>query len=154
MDVVLHDADVCLPQLEPQLPLRARLYRFLPGPDRPDYVLAVLTEPIRFAFTASELDGANIEVSRMDPARYRIGADGTVTGVVHGVALCARLRGDVVNPTMRELPVNLAYVMDQTQMSAPELSMDNIIFAGILKATMAPQPRPAHASGGVPGDPL
>jgi hypothetical protein len=145
MDVVLHDADMCLPQLETQLPLRVRPYRVLPGPDRPDYVLAITTEPIRFAFTAAELAGANIEVSRMDPAMYRIRDDGTVTGVVRCVALCARIRGDAINPSMRDLPVNLAYVMDQTQLEALELSMDNVMYVGIMRATTAP----AHASGGV-----
>ena len=134
---MLHDADACPQQLVEQLPLRAQVVRALPGPDRADYCLAVAHEPVRFAITEQQLAATGMVRTRLDPTMYRASDDGLLHGIAFGLVLCARLDGEMVNPAMRHMQVNLAFVMDQSQMRDPALAFDKILPVGSVQVTMA-----------------
>ncbi|MFI6431403.1 hypothetical protein [Rhodococcus oryzae] len=108
--VILDQADSGPAELAAQLPVRAELVRVLPGPDRPDYCLALLEKRLVFK------PGPDFDVSRVGSEFLRTDTDGSPAVLVYAVVFCARFQGTQVAPDMKDLWVNLAYVIDNSQM--------------------------------------
>jgi hypothetical protein len=86
------------------LPLKGRILRQLPGPDRPDYFLAVLDVP--FVWKQQKKN-------------------------VSHVIICARWVGGVLAPTMSMTPVNVAYVTDDSVLTDSRLDFKKCYYAAI-----------------------
>ena len=91
MRLMVMDVDHSPPELAEQAPFTLQLLRQLPGPDRSDYWLGVLDRPLRW------IDG---------------GEERSVTHLL----VAARWAGTRIEPLVRNLPVNIAYVTDMTQL--------------------------------------
>jgi hypothetical protein len=131
LEIVIDRIDTGPPELTEQLPIHAKLLRILPGSDRPDYSLAVAHEPIRFRSTAADLTGTGIDLAKTDPARFRVNPDGTVDALIFGLVLCARLVGQTINLSMHDLPINIAYVIDDSQLGDPGVVFTKCHFAAV-----------------------
>ena len=106
--VAITGLDVAPPELEWQLPLNGELYKLLPGPDRPDYSVMVLERPLHF-YPAESFDLGRLEDDQRTEDRR-----GRPMVRVHALLLCARFVGQQLHPGMSDLPVNLAYVIDNS----------------------------------------
>ena len=95
-------------ELEWQLPLEGELYRLIPGPDRPDYSLLVLERPLHF-YPAPGFDVGRVEAEQRVEDRK-----GRPMVRVHALLVCARFVGQQLHPGMQDLPVNIAYVIDNS----------------------------------------
>ena len=135
--IVITAVDTAPPDLAAQLPLRAELVRILPGSDRPDYSLAVAKEPIRFHTTVAHLEQSGVDLSTADPQMIRVNDDGSVDLIVFGLVLCARAAGETIHLSMKDLPVNIAYVIDNTQMADAEVIFAKNYFAAVGFISMA-----------------
>jgi hypothetical protein len=94
-------------ELRQQLPVTARLCRQIAGPDRPDYALAVLERPIKYHPT-DEFDWGRCQSGFL-------GED--VTGrflSIPAVIIASLMAGTQMHAGMKEFPVRLAYVIDNT----------------------------------------
>jgi hypothetical protein len=87
MEVVVTSIDYNPPELTDQLPFSFALVRMMPGPDRPDYWLGRLREPLRWI-------------------------DDNFEKFIEHVVVCARWAGTQIVPGFSNLPINLAYVID------------------------------------------
>lgn len=124
--------------LEAQLPKRARLLRVIPGPDRPDYCLAVLEEAVFHRTTLSALQQNGVDPSKADPQMVRVAEDGTVDLQVFGIVICARIAGEQLHQGMRDFPVSLAYVIDSAAMRDETLDFGKILYAAVAFITDLP----------------
>ena len=88
MRLTISDVDSAPPELHAQAPFQVDLIRELPGPDRPDYWLGQLKQPLQWS------------------------RQGELREVTH-LVLAARLRGSRIGRE-RQLPVGIAYVTDPT----------------------------------------
>lgn len=122
-------------ELVDQLPVTAQLLRMLPGPDRPDYALAVASTPVRFTSTVDALAAQGIPVAGIDPRWVRVEPDGTVRATVFGLVLAPRVVGAALHPTMVDLPVALALVIDPTQMSDPAVDFAKCSYVAVAFVT-------------------
>jgi hypothetical protein len=95
-------------ELEWQLPLDGELYRLIPGPDRPDYSLLVLERPLHF-YPAPGFDVRRVEADQRVEDRK-----GRPMVRVHALLVCSRFVGQQLQPGMRDLAVNIAYVLDNS----------------------------------------
>ena len=103
----IDSVDVGPPELAAQLPVRAELRRVIPGPDRPDYCLAVLDTPLVFRPSGEfDLARTTADFLRQDDAGPFI--------YIHAVIVAARTAGEQLHPGMKDFPVALAYVIDNT----------------------------------------
>jgi hypothetical protein len=100
------------PELERMLPVAVTLLRELPGPDRPDYWLGKLENPV--AWTK---EGDHI--------------------VVDHIVVCARWQGTRIEPLARDLPINIAYVIDPSQIEDPSLNFAKTEFVAIGGANIS-----------------
>jgi hypothetical protein len=107
-----------------QVPLRGELHRLMPGPDRPDYSLMLLEKPLLF-YPSAELDRARIGADRLVEDRR-----GRAMVQVHALVLCARFVGQQLHPGMVDLPVNVAYVIDQSLARDASVDPAKIAYAG------------------------
>jgi len=135
--IVITGIDSGPEDLAAQLPRAAELIRILPGSDRPDYSLAVVKEPITFHTTVEQLERGGIDVGAADPQMIRHNPDGTVDLIVFGLVFCARIKGDTIHLSMKEMPVNIAYIIDNTQMADPEVVFSKSYFAAVGFLSMA-----------------
>ena len=123
-------------ELEWQLPLEGELYRLIPGPDRPDYSLLVLERPLHF------YPAPGFDLGRVDAEQRVEDRKGRPMVRVHALLVCARFVGQQLHPGMRDLPVNIAYVIDNS------LARDAVVdFAKIEVAAVG------FLSEGHPGQP-
>lgn len=141
-----------------QLPLRGELHRLMPGPDRPDYSLMLLERPLLFYPT----DATNLE--RVSPERLVEDRRGRRMVEVHALVLTARFVGQQLHPGMVDLPVNVAYVMDQSLAQDESVDPEKIAYAavghlteereadGATSATSAATPEPETTSTASGGD--
>ncbi len=106
-----------------QLPVDASPRLTLPGPDRPDYVLCVLEQPIRYRI------GADFDLSRTQPEFRRTDPHGAFL-LIHAVVVCALFRGEQLHAGMRSLPVRVAYVIDNTVGSDTQLDFGKCDYIG------------------------
>jgi hypothetical protein len=93
-------------ELYHEVPIRGRVLRQIPGRDRPDYFLAKLDRPLRWK---------------------REGDDRLVTHII----LAARWAGGVLTPTMRHMPVGIAYVVDRSLLSDAKLDFEKSQYIAI-----------------------
>ena len=130
--------DSAPPELEWQLPLNGELYRLMPGSDRPDYSLFVLERPLHF------YPPQGFDVGRVEPGQRVEDRKGRPMVRVHAMLLCARFVGQQLHPGMKDLAVNLAYVLDNSLARDAEVDFGKIEFAavGFLSEGHAPRPGP------------
>ncbi|MFM6849278.1 MAG: hypothetical protein ACKOVB_09265 [Terrabacter sp.] len=128
--------DTAPPELEWQLPLNGELYRLIPGSDRPDYSLFFLERPVHF------YPGDGFDLGRVEPEQRVEDRKGRPMVRVHAMLLCARFVGQQLHPGMRDLAVNLAYVVDNSLARDAEVDFGKIEFAavGFLSEGHAPRP--------------
>ncbi|WP_343991660.1 hypothetical protein [Terrabacter terrae] len=132
--------DVAPPELEWQLPLNGELYRLMPGSDRPDYSLFVLERPLHF-YPPEGFDLARVEAGQLVHDRK-----GRTMVRAQAMLLCARFVGQQLHPGMKDLAVNLAYVIDNSLARDGEVDFGKIQFAAIGFLSEGHAPR----SGGEP----
>ncbi|MFC5502017.1 hypothetical protein ACFPJ4_07165 [Lysinimonas soli] len=111
-------------EFEAVLPLRARVLRVVPGPDRADYVLCFAERPIPFR------PPAGFDLDRTQPGFRTRDEDGEVI-LVQGLVVCTRMVGDSFSAGMTGLPINIAYVIDNTVTLDAALDFGKIEFAAI-----------------------
>lgn len=128
--------DTAPPELEWQLPLNGELYRLMPGSDRPDYSLFVLERPVHF-YPADGFDLGRVEAEQRVEDRK-----GRPMVRVHALLLCARFVGQQLHPGMKDLAVNLAYVIDNSLARDAEVDFGKIEFAAIGFLSEGHTPRP------------
>jgi hypothetical protein len=144
--------DVAPPELEWQLPLNGELYRLMPGSDRPDYSLLVLERPVHF------YPKEGFDLGRVEPEQRVQDRRGRQMVRVHALLLCARFVGQQLHPGMKDLAVNLAYVIDNSLARDAVVDFGKIEFAAVGFLSEGHQPRPAttstdgNASGPTHGD--
>ncbi len=114
-------------ELSWQLPVNGELYRLLPGPDRPDYSLMLLRRPLHF-YPTEGLDGFDME--RVDPEQRIPDRKGRPMVRVHALVVCARFVGHQLQPGMADLPVHIAYVIDNSLARDERIDFAKIEFAG------------------------
>jgi hypothetical protein len=102
-------------ELHAQVPIRGRVLRQMPGPDRPDYFLAQLETPLMWRRDAEEV-------------------------MVSHIVLAARWVGGVLTPEMRHTPVNIAYVIDTSVLSDSKLDFQKCHYSAIGVADGEPEP--------------
>ena len=129
--------DTAPPELDWQLPLNGELYRLMPGSDRPDYSLLVLERPLHF-YPREGFDLGRVEQEQRVEDRK-----GRTMVRVHALLLCARFVGQQLHPAMRDLAVNLAYVLDNSLARDAEVDFGKIEFAAIGYLSEGHSPRPA-----------
>lgn len=127
----IDELDVGPPDLAAQLPATARLRRVIPGPDRPDYCLAVLTAPLRHRTTHAGLVAAGVAVDRVEDFMIAAAEDGTVDLTIGALVLCARLVGQQVHQGMQRFPVNLAFVLHREVLGADLLDFALCLPVGV-----------------------
>ncbi len=131
--------DLAPSELEWQLPLNGELYRLMPGSDRPDYSLLVLERPVHFY----PKDG--FDLGRVEPEQRVHDRRGRQMVRVHALLLCARFVGQQLHPGMKDLAVNLAYVIDNSLARDAVVDFGKIDFAGVGFLSEGHQPRAASA---------
>jgi hypothetical protein len=104
---VLTRLDIGPAELESELPLRAEALRVMPGSDRPDYVLARFEHPLKYRVPLG------FDMARADPSLRGRDENGDFV-IVQGVVVCARFVGQGFRAGMRDLAINIAYVIDNT----------------------------------------
>ena len=93
-------------ELSGQTPFEVEIVRCIPGPDRPDYWLGRLEQPLTW----------NQEESQR-----------TVTYVL----LAAKLVGMHVRPGMRNVPVGIAYVTDESLLQDKDLQFSKCAYVAV-----------------------
>ena len=87
-----------------KLPLKGKILRQLPGPDRSDYFLAALETPFEWKIKKK---------------------------MISHIIICARWVGGVLSPTMKMTPVNIAYVTDDAVLTDAQLDFKKCYYAAI-----------------------
>lgn len=119
--------DLAAEELTWQLPVNGELYRLLPGPDRPDYSLMVLRRPLHF-YPRQGFGGFDME--RVAPQERIPDRKGRPMVRVHALVVCARFVGQQLEPGMADLPVHIAYVIDNSLARDERIDFAKIEFAG------------------------
>ncbi len=114
MRFVITSVDHAPDELHEQTPIRGRILRPIPGPDRPDYHVAVLDQPLRW-----KNEGGEVSISH--------------------IILAARWVGGVLTPTMRHTPVNIAYVVDNAVLTDGALEFKKCAYVAIGVADGEPE---------------
>jgi hypothetical protein len=107
--VIIDQVDAGPASLADAVPVRAELLRLIPGPDRPDYALAVLEHPIAV------------------PPDEAVGGGRTV----HAVVMAPRLVGQQFAPDLRDLQVALAYVIDDSLATDDTLDLAKVGYVAV-----------------------
>lgn len=108
-----------------QLPVTGELYRLMPGPDRPDYSFMLLERPLLF------YPSEGMDVDRVGDERFVEDRRGRRMIEVHALLLTARFVGQQLHPGMVELPVNVAYVLDQSLAQDASVDLAKIAYAAV-----------------------
>jgi len=116
--------DVAAEELTWQLPINGELYRLMRGPDRPDYSLMVLRRPVHFY----PIEG--FDMKRVDPDQRIPDRKARPMVRVHALVVCARFVGQQLQPGMADLPVHVAYVIDNSLARDEQIDFAKIEFAG------------------------
>lgn len=110
MKFTISSVDYAPPDLESQTPFSARLRRQIPGSDRPDYWVADLEAPLVW-----EKDGNTMTIEHL--------------------VVCARWEGTQIGRGMKDMPVNIAYVIDVSVLSDSELDFAKCEYIAIGTAS-------------------
>ena len=121
---VITRLDVGPDEFSAVLPLRARVIRVMPGSDRSDYVLCYAERPIPFR------PPAGFDLARVHPESVTRDAGGELVAV-QGIVICTRLVGETFSSGMKDLAVNIAYVIDNTLTRDPAVDFGKLEFAAI-----------------------
>ncbi|SJN27891.1 hypothetical protein FM104_05780 [Microbacterium esteraromaticum] len=121
--------------LPAQLPAEARLLRQVPGPDRPDYFFAVLDEAIAYRTTLVALQEQGVNPDAADPRLIRINDDGSVDLRIFGIVFAGRIAGEAPHAGMKNFPVSLAYVIDNSAIQDGALDFAKIVYAAVAFIT-------------------
>lgn len=127
----IESVDVGPADLPAQLPAEARLLRQIAGPDRPDYFFAVLDEAIAYRTTLTALKEQGVDPDAADPQLIRIDDDGSVDLRVFGIVFAARIAGETPHAGMKDFPVMLAYVIDNTALRDEVLDFKKTVYAAV-----------------------
>jgi hypothetical protein len=143
--IVITSVDSAPADLDAQLPVHAELVRILPGADRPDYSLAIVKKPIHFRTTVAALEQAGVDPGSADPQMIRVHDDGSADLLVFGLVLCARVAGETIHLAMKDFPVNIAYIVDNTQLRDASVDFSKSYFAAIGFVSIEASDSPAGA---------
>ena len=119
--------DVGPDDLPGQLPALGQLRRVIPGPDRPDYVIAQLDTPLRHHTTLDKLRHAGVDVAGVDAGIVHVEQDGAATITADVIVMAARLVGQQVHQGMQRFPVNLALALNGSVRSGEQLEFKNCL---------------------------
>ena len=138
---VITRLDVGPAEFSAALPLRARVIRVMPGSDRSDYVLCYVERPIPFR------PPAGFDLARVHPESITRDALGELVAV-QGIVICTRLVGETFRSGMKDLAVNIAYVIDNTLTRDPAVDFGKLEFAaiGFIDDSPAEVPLPGEAA--------
>jgi hypothetical protein len=128
--IILTGIDSGPADLVAQLPIRAELIRILPGPDRPDYSLAVVSEPITFRTTVATLRERDIHLDAAG-TQMTVRQDDTVDVTVFALVLAGRFAGSTIHLSMKDFPVMIAYVIDNTLLEDVAVDFSKCFYAAI-----------------------
>ncbi len=106
MEFTITGVDYEPPELVEQLPIRVTLIRAIAGPDRPDYWIGAVAQPIHW----------------VDKSQERV--------VTH-VILAARHVGGTIEAGVRDLSVGIAYVTDPSLLSDVTLDLSKCEYVAI-----------------------
>ncbi len=106
MHLCITSVDYAPESFEAAVPITIKLLRQLPGPDRPDYWLGELEVP--FEYVADE---------KLLKAKYFI--------------VSARWQGTQITPNAENLPINIAVLIDETQLYASQIDFAKSKFIAI-----------------------
>lgn len=118
MELTISSVDHAPEDLYDQAPLRVELMRQIPGPDRPDYWLGSLVEPVSW-----------------------LGGPDGLHEVSH-VVLAARWQGTSIGPGSTHLPVGIAYVTDTSVLEDEALDFAKCRYVAIGIADDSTDGRP------------
>ena len=131
--IVIDQFDNEAAELAGRVPLIGYLMRVMPGSDRSDYCLVVLEDPIPF------LPPENFDWSITQPEFRANRADGVPFLWVNALVICSRIVGEQIAPTMRNLNINVAYVVDNTLGRDASIDFAKLHFADIANLNLAPE---------------
>jgi hypothetical protein len=106
MRVRISSVDYAPDELYAQTPFEAVLLREIPGPDRPDYWIAALPSPIRWLRDRNEI-------------------------FVKHLVLAARWKGTRIGRGMSDMPVGIAYVVDESVLADSKLDFGKCVYVAI-----------------------
>lgn len=106
LQLIITSVDYAPEDLHEQTPLKVNLRRKMPGDDRPDYWLGEVQTPIRWRSDVGER---------------------TITHII----LAARWEGTRIARGARDLPVGIAYVVDQSLLDEPRLDFAKCSYVAI-----------------------
>jgi hypothetical protein len=106
MQLTISSVDYAPEELYDQVPIVAELIRELPGDDRPDYWLAKSQRPIKW---------------------IKDNVENTIIYII----LAARWAGTQISPGVDNLPVGIAYVIDETLLQDPRLDFKKCVYVAI-----------------------
>lgn len=149
--VAITSFDTAPAELGWQLPLNGELFTVLPGPDRPDYSVLVLAQPLHF------YPGETFDLGRLEDDQRTEDRRGRPMVRVHALLVCARFVGQQLHPGMSDLPVNVAYVIDNSLARDERVDFAKIEFAAVGLISeghreAAPSHAAAHAAVGPDAD--
>jgi hypothetical protein len=121
---VLTRLDLGPAELEKALPIRADALRVMPGPDRPDYLLARFEKPLKYRTPVG------FEMERADPTLRGRDEQGDFV-IVQGIVVCARFVGQGFRSGMRDLAINVAYVIDNTLANDPRIDFAKLEYVAV-----------------------
>jgi hypothetical protein len=112
MNAEIRSVDYAPPELDAQLPIRARLVRQVPGPDRPDYWLAELESPLAWR-------------------------EGSNTTAIRWLVLASRYEGQSLSAKRSSVVVAISYVIDESQLDLARLDFSKCHYAAIGEAAIS-----------------
>ncbi len=124
-----------------QLPVRANITRQIPGPDRDDYLVSILERPIKYHYPAA------FSTTRAQHAFLATDEDGPFLWV-YAIVVCARLVGTRFHARMRSMPINIAFVIDNTLGNDERLDFGKVEFAAVGFADAVPEPTSSTLTDG------
>lgn len=139
-----------IPELQRQLPVKAKVARQMSGPDRNDYFFGILERPLTY-HPAAEFDWARAQTEF-------IGTDDAGQFVsIYAIVICSLFVGTQVYAGMKGFPVRVALVVDNTLGRDETLAFDKCDYAAQGFISDVPEaPSSATHTGsltdGVPND--
>ena len=106
MELHVTSVDYAPEELYDQVPLVFELLREIPGRDRPDYWVGKCKTPIRWLHENHERQ-------------------------IHYVIVAARWEGTRIEPHAENLPIGIAYVLDETLLTDETLNFDKCVYVAI-----------------------
>lgn len=110
MEITIADVDHAPDDLYDQTPIIIELLKEIPGSDRPDYWLGIAKTPIRWRHGKTDQE------------------------ITH-VIVVARWEGTRIEPGIEDMPIGLAYVLDQSLLDNDTLDFGKIRYVAIGTAT-------------------